>query len=64
MFGVANFFRSFCQLFELFFACSDSSVFTDSSDESENIVDLDDKTQLNIEKNTELEQEIEISINP
>ncbi|HJJ22311.1 MAG TPA: hypothetical protein OQH54_01145 [Nitrosopumilus sp.] len=36
----------------------------DSSDESENIVDLDDKTQLNIEKNTELEQEIEISINP
>ena len=36
----------------------------DSSDESKDTVDLDNETQMNLDKNTELEQELEISINP
>lgn len=36
----------------------------DSSDESENSIDIDGENQLNIEKNAELEQEMTISINP
>jgi cell division protein YceG involved in septum cleavage len=36
----------------------------DSSDESEDTVGLDNETQLDIEKNTELKQELEILINP
>ncbi len=36
----------------------------DSSDESENSIEVDDENQLNIEQNSELEQEMTISINP
>jgi len=36
----------------------------DSSDESENAIDVDDENQLNFENNAELEQEMTISINP
>jgi len=36
----------------------------DSSDESENLIEIDDENQLNFEKNTELEQEMRILINP
>jgi len=36
----------------------------DSSDESEKSIELDDKNQLNVEQNTELEQEITSSITP
>ncbi len=36
----------------------------DSSDESENSIEVDDENQLNFEKNAELEQEMTISINP
>ena len=36
----------------------------DSSDESENQIELDEESQLNAEKNTELEQEMTIEISP
>jgi len=36
----------------------------DSSDESENSIEVDDENQPNIEQNSELEQEMTISINP
>jgi len=36
----------------------------DSSDESEDSIEFDDKNQLDIEKNAELEQEITNPINP
>ncbi len=36
----------------------------DSSDESEDSIEFDDKNELDIEKNAELEQEISSSINP
>ena len=36
----------------------------DSSDESEKSIELDDKNQLNVKKNTELKQEITSSITP
>lgn len=36
----------------------------DSSDESENSIEIDDENQLNFEKNSELEQEMRILINP
>jgi len=36
----------------------------DSSDESENSIDIDGENQLNFEKNAELEKEMTISINP
>ncbi|MCH8915620.1 MAG: hypothetical protein IIA82_07250 [Thaumarchaeota archaeon] len=36
----------------------------DSSDESEPLIDIDDKNLLNFEKNPDLEQEMTISINP
>ena len=36
----------------------------DSSDESEDSIEFDDKSELDIEKNAELEQEISSSINP
>ena len=36
----------------------------DSSDESEDSIEFDDKNQLDIEKNAELEQEIVNPINP
>ncbi len=36
----------------------------DSSDESEDSIEFDDKNELEIEKNAELEQEISSSINP
>ncbi len=36
----------------------------DSSEESEPLIDLDNENLLNMEKNPDLEQEMEISINP
>ncbi len=36
----------------------------DSSDESENSIEVDDKNSLNIEKNADLEQEMAILITP
>jgi len=36
----------------------------DSSDESENSIEINDENQLNFEKNAELEQEMAILINP
>jgi len=36
----------------------------DSSDESENSIEVDDKNSLNIEKNADLEQEMAILLTP
>jgi cell division protein YceG involved in septum cleavage len=36
----------------------------DSSDESESSIEIDDKNLLNFEKNSEMEKEMTISINP
>ena len=36
----------------------------DSSEESEPLIDIDDKNLLNFEKNPDVEQEMTISINP
>jgi len=36
----------------------------DSSDESESLIEIDDKNLLNFEKNPEMEKEMTISINP
>jgi len=36
----------------------------DSSDESESSIEIDDKNLLNFEKNSEMEKEMKISINP
>ena len=36
----------------------------DSSDKSESLIEIDDKNLLNFEKNSEMEKEMTISINP
>ncbi|NMI81634.1 hypothetical protein HX860_00565 [Marine Group I thaumarchaeote] len=36
----------------------------DSSDESESLIEIDDRNLLNFEKNPEMEKEMTISINP